>query len=802
MQDEGSAASYRSWNFARQHAAIQYVLAAIGVVLATALRLPFEGFLHGTAPYALYYPVLVSVAWFFGTGPTLLAALLGWGAAWYFFIPEPYAFHFAQPGDASSFVLFGSTALVITWLSRVAAATREAALQALTEKERVYDERTQLAAIVESSEDAIVGKDLDGYVRSWNHAAERLFGYTAQEIIGRSGSLLLPTERRAEEEIILSRLKRGERVEHFETVRVTKTGRRLDVALTISPVKDASGQIVGASKIARDITDQKRIQREVLEQRERLRVTLASIGDAVIATDAGGFVNYLNPVAERLTGWSFDEAEGQPLAAVFRVVDEQSRALVEDPYAAVARTRAVLAPSAHTVLLSRQGDEYPIEESAAPILEAGEHMAGVVLVFHDVSERRKIERERSEAEQEREFLLQSERSARSEAERANRLKDEFLATVSHELRTPLNAILGWTDLLKRDSSDPTVLARGLSVIERNTRAQAQLIADLLDVSRIVSGKLRLDIRTTNLARVTEEALETVRTAADAKGLHLHLSIEPGCHDLLGDPDRLQQVVWNLLSNAVKFTPKDGTITVEVKSDAHETRVRVSDTGAGIPAGFLPHLFERFRQADSSTTRRFGGLGLGLTIVKQLVELHGGSVHAESEGEQRGASFEVRIPIHPDAAAFVGASAARSGPPSEPPPTPDQPLRGARVLLVEDDDDSREIVERVLREAGCVVRSTRSAQAALDEFARARPDLVISDIGLPDEDGYALIQRLRAAEAGAEPVPAIALTAFARQEDQQRALAAGFQMHLAKPVRPAQLLAHMTKAFTTASPAQQ
>ncbi|MBY0232241.1 MAG: response regulator [Gemmataceae bacterium] len=378
--------------------------------------------------------------------------------------------------------------------------------------------------------------------------------------------------------------------------------------------------------------------------------------------------------------------------------------------------------------------------------------------------------------------LQSEiawrQKAQEEAERANRVKDDFLATLSHELRTPLNALLGWTHLLRSGKLDAATTARGLEVLDRNTRAQAQLIDDLLDVSRIVTGKLRIESKPVDLAGVLQAALDTVRPAAGAKGVALSLRAEGPCLTT-GDAMRLQQVAWNLLSNAVKFTPRGGRVEAGIQRVGTWWELRVRDDGSGIDPDLLPHVFERFRQGDSSTTRQHGGLGLGLAIVRHLVELHGGTVSAESDGEGRGAAFRVLLPV----AAVAPAQA-------EAPPVPLGEIRGLRVLVVDDEADAREMVSFVLAGAGAEVRTCAGAEealACLDGFA---PDVLVSDIGMPGQDGYALLRQVR--ERGSL-VPAVALTAFARAEDRMRALAAGFQMHAAKPIDPA-ALAHAVRAL--------
>ena len=386
------------------------------------------------------------------------------------------------------------------------------------------------------------------------------------------------------------------------------------------------------------------------------------------------------------------------------------------------------------------------------------------------------------AEEERALLL-------AEAEEANRTKDQFLATMSHELRTPMTAILGWSQLLRNNTLSEKDFPRALEIVERNANAQAKLIDDLLDVSRIITGKLRLDVRVVDLASVIEAAVDSLRPTAEAKAIRLQVVVDPLAGPVSGDSDRLQQVVWNLLSNAIKFTPKGGRVQVRLERVNSHVEITVSDSGKGISAEFLPHVFERFRQADGRTTRVHGGMGLGLSIVRQLVELHGGVVVVESAGEGQGATFTVQLPLmvtrrevdrserrHPTA----GGGVLFDCPPS---------LAGLRVLAVDDEPDTRELLRAVLEQCGSEVATAGSAAEALEMFARTKPDVLISDIGMPEEDGYQLIGKVRALEANlGERIPAIALTAYARVEDRVRALTAGFQVHVPKPIEPAELVA--------------
>jgi PAS domain S-box-containing protein len=413
--------------------------------------------------------------------------------------------------------------------------------------------------------------------------------------------------------------------------------------------------------------------------------------------------------------------------------------------------------------------------------DAAGKITGMLGVIQDITERKR-------AEQRRDELLESERAARAEAERASRLKDDFLATVSHELRTPLNAILGYAQLLRIDPALSKDVVEGLEVIERNARAQAQIVDDILDMSRIINGKLRLEVQRVELRQVIEAALETVRTSAEAKGIRLLEFIDPMARPVGGDPARLRQVVWNLLSNSIKFTPRDGQVRVALRQAGSQVEVAVSDTGQGIEADFLPFVFDKFRQADASAARKHGGLGIGLALVKNLVEMHGGTVGVASDGPGRGATFVINLPVsakyaEPDAERRQSAAqglADRQNCPS---------LAGITVLAVEDEPDTRELLRRFLIECGANAVMAASAGEALDIIDRQRVDVVVSDIGMPEVDGYELVRLIRARppDRGGN-IPAAALTAFARSEDRTRALLAGYQTHIAKPVDPAELIA--------------
>jgi hypothetical protein len=401
--------------------------------------------------------------------------------------------------------------------------------------------------------------------------------------------------------------------------------------------------------------------------------------------------------------------------------------------------------------------------------------------------------DRKKAESDRTRLLESERAARGQLERVSQIKDEFLATLSHELRTPLNAILGWSQLIKRGALDQGRLNQGLEVIEKNARVQAQIIGDLLDMSRIVSGKVRLETARIDIASIVDAAVETISPTAQLKGVRIEKHLSPLLGTLRGDPNRLQQVFWNLLSNAVRFSTPGGRVIVCGAASTEGVEISVRDFGEGIKPEFVPHVFDRFRQGDASTTRKHGGLGLGLSIVKQLVELHGGEVSASSEGPGKGATFTVKLPRTGIGVESEAPHEERQEQDRHPYQSDIPSLQGKQVMAVDDEEDARNLLKVILEEQGAVVTTAASAHDAMDALELIKPDLIVSDISMPEEDGYTFIRKLRARSSSrGGDIPAVALTAFARPEDQAQALAAGFQVHLTKPIDPAKLVSSVAR----------
>jgi len=585
---------------------------------------------------------------------------------------------------------------------------------------------------------AIAG--FDGHFKQLNPSWEKTLGFTDEELKSKPLIEFVHLEDRSSTEEQLHRLQAGDSIAYFENRYRTKAGGWRWLGWTAAPFAEEGLIYI----FARDLTERKVAEEERLhlirEQAARAAAEAAERRAAFLASDCN---------EEMLEGLAHDAAARRALCSL------GPSSMMVIPLVARGRPLGAL-----TFLFGESGRRYGRLD-----LELAEELGRRAALAADNA-----------------WLYRSSQEARKAAERANRAKDEFLATLSHELRTPLTPILGWTVMLRSGTLDQAGMLRGLEVIERNVRAQTQLIEDLLDVSRIVTGKLRVEVRPIELVPVVEAGLDAVRPSAEAKEIHLDVQLDPMDCKVLGDPDRLQQVVWNLASNAVKFTPKAGRVEVRLNRVDSQVQLSVRDNGKGISADFLPYVFDRFRQADSTSTRKYGGLGLGLAIVRHLVELHGGTVHAESSGPDQGATFTVRLPLMEER-----TEPARSRPAAEGGHAGGVRLDGVKVLVVDDELDMRDFLSVSLRQYGADVTAIASVGEAVEALERERPDVLVSDIGMPGEDGYALIRKIRALgpERGGQ-VPAAALTGFAHGEDTSRVLSAGYQVHLPKPVEPSQL----------------
>jgi PAS domain S-box-containing protein len=675
-----------------------------------------------------------------------------------------------------------------------------------------------LALVVESSDDAIVSKDLNGIIKSWNKAAERMFGYTAEEAIGRSIRMIIPDNLQDEEDMVLARIRRGDKVDHYETTRQRKDGTPVRISLTISPLRDENGRIFGASKIARDVTERARLQR-LTEEHAQNSERLAEVGAIVASTlERDTVVQQVTDAAVHLTGAEFgvffySERERQSAeSAMLYTLSGVSRAA----FASFPQPRiGDLSDSALRRSIALRSDDLSADPKFGPGAPRFEMAEGRPPVRSYLA----VPVRGMKAEiigglffghsQPGMFTAQHERLARgvaawasvalenarlySEAQHASRLRDEFLAVLSHELRTPLNAIVGYARLLRGGVLSGEKAQRGLDTLERNATALTQIVEDVLDVSRIISGKMRLDVQSVDLATVVDNAIATVQPAADAKGVRLVRVIDPRSGPVSGDPERLQQVIWNLLANAVKFTPRGGRVQTRVARVDSHIEIVVSDSGIGIRPEFLPHVFERFRQADGGLTRKSGGLGLGLAIARHIVEMHGGTISAESGGEGQGSTFGVQLPlmvVRPRTSErdFELSPAAAAHDPL----TVLGDLRGIRVLAVDNEEDALTLLRVVLEAAGAQVTTASSGEQALALLEANPPDVMVADLGMPGMDGIELIERVRTSPSAAvRMLPAAALTAYARSEDRTRALRRGFELHLAKPVDPGELVASVS-----------
>jgi PAS domain S-box-containing protein len=647
------------------------------------------------------------------------------------------------------------------------------------------EERFRL--LVESVRDyAIFMLDPEGRVVTWNAGAERFKGYRAHEIIGQHFSRFYPPEALARG-LPAHELEMARATGSFEDEgwRVRQDGSQFWANVVITAMRAPDGQLLGYAKVTRDLTQRRGHEEALRRSEERFRLLVEGVADyAIFMLDANGRIATWNVGAERIKGYTAADIIGRHFSIFYPREARESG--WPDHELLVAAEKGSFIDEGWRV--RKDGSMLWANVTITALRHDDGRLLGFAKLTRDLTERRQAEAAEL-ASQQRDELLQAERSARMEAQRATRVKDEFLATLSHELRTPLSAILGWTQVLRRagKGDKPVDLERAIEVIDRNARAQVKLIDDLLDLSRIMAGKVRLDVQPVALLDVVQAAVDSALPSAEAKDVRLTSQLDPAASTVHGDSGRLQQVVWNLLTNAIKFTPKGGQVQVTLQRIGPRLELSISDSGIGIPASYLPHVFDRFSQQDSSTTRAFGGLGLGLAICRQLVELHGGTIRASSAGEGQGASFVVELPVSP---APQQTEAAQSGPPvgagaADLPPLPR--LGGVHVFIVDDEPDARELLRCMFEDQGAQVTGFASAQEALAAVQQARPALIVSDIGMPAMDGYQFMRALRAGESLDERIPAVALTAFARAEDRKKSLLAGYQAHLAKPFDMAELI---------------
>jgi PAS domain S-box-containing protein len=714
-------------------------------------------------------------------------------------------------------------------------------LDDVTERKQAEEQIRFQARLLETVGQAVIASDVEGHITYWNQASEELFGWSRDEVQGKDVMEIMPTDASYAPSVDIMELVRSGQQWRGETEVRHRKGHNVPLLTVLSPVMDERGQVVGIIGTSTDLTERKR-----REEGQRL---LAEAGAALASSL--DYTTTLESVARlavpTLADWCSVDILGEDGTLQRLAVTHQDPAKVQWAYelhrryppdpdspvgvANVLRTgRSELIEEIKDELLVEVVKDSELLQIArdlglrssmnVPLVARG-RILGVLSFLSAESGRIYNNQDLELAEElarraglamDNALLYQEAQQAREVAEVANRSKDEFLATLSHELRTPLTAMVGWTDLMRNKMLTPEQQERALEVIARSTRTQTQLIEDLLDVSRIITGKLRIRMQRVPLGSIVEAAVETVRPAAEAKKLKLHCGMTEQDLYVAGDESRLQQIVWNLMANAVKFTPPDGVVEVTLSAINDQACLQVRDNGRGIAAEFLPHVFDRFRQADSSSTRNYGGLGLGLSIVRHLVEMHGGNATVQSEGEGQGALFTITLPLLQN-----GATAALSSPapnkettgkvteqvpentPAAAPiirnalshlaPRVESRLTGIKILVVEDNDDTRDFLSVTLNREAAVVQAAASAREAMERLRNWQPDVLVCDIGMPETDGYEFIQQVRALpplQGGA--VSAIALTAFARKEDRARSLTAGFQEHLAKPVQIEKLVA--------------
>ncbi len=646
----------------------------------------------------------------------------------------------------------------------------------VTAQRRVEHERASqlltarlLASIIESSDDAIIGKSLDGVIQSWNAGAERLFGYNAAEAVGRHISLVIPPDRLAEEDHIIASLKEGRRIEHFETERVRRDGRLILVSLTISPIKDEAGVVVGASKIVRDVT-----RHREGEQRERQLLAEAAAANAKFRAffdqgaffagimDLDGTLVEANRLSWEACGYTPEQVVGKPFwQGPWWAPSRELSAAIE---AATRQAAAGQMFRAEMPYFVADGTERVVDFTIQPIRDETGRVVALTPIGVDITERKR-------AEAERKRLEDSLRRLALDLSEADRRKNEFLAMLAHELRNPLAPISNTIRALHVVGSDGEALRSASEMLQRQVGQMSRLIDDLLDMSRITRGKIELRKQRTDLAAIVQQAVEAVRDLYRSMEHELTVTLPPQPVQLHADPARLAQVVGNLLSNAGKFTDNGGRIWLTVRQDGEHAEIAVRDTGIGIAAEHHARLFDMFEQVDTSLERSQGGLGIGLTLVRTLVELHGGSVGVHSDGVGRGSEFTVRLPVLVDATEEV----------SPPPAAVEQaPAPGRRVLIVDDSEDGAESLAMLLQFGGHETYKAHDGLAAVEAARRLRPDVVLLDIGLPGLNGYEVCSRIRQ-EPWGKRVTLVALTGWGQDEDRDRSREAGFDAHMVKPV---------------------
>jgi len=743
-----------------------YALSMIALAAAVFLRWLLDPWMGDALPLVTLFGAVAVAAWLGGYRPAVLVSLLGYVACEYLFISPRGSLSLGHLGGFGLANAIGLVAYLFT--CAIIIGFGDAARRVQADHTSQLMAARLLAAIVESSDDAIVSKSLDGIIQSWNAGAERLFGYTAEQAIGRHISLVIPPERIAEEDDIVASLKAGRRIDHFETERVRSDGRRVQVSLTISPIRDASGTVVGASKIARDVTERQRIEAE----REKFVTLIENSTDFIGMCDLDGVPFFVNRAGLKMIGLDdIEQARRMPVASFFFPEDQDH--MMHEFFPSVLQTGhgEIEVRFRHFKTGAARWMAYKV----LTLPGADGRPTAFATVSQDVTERRRLEDDL--------------RRVAAELSDADRRKNEFLAMLAHELRNPLAPISNAVRALSLGRRDETAVDSASEMLERQVGQIIRLVDDLLDVGRISRGKIALRPERIELTRIIDQAVEASRAQYRSmdQELTVHLPSEPVY--LHADPTRLAQIVGNLLNNAHKFTDVGGRISVAVERQGAEVVIRVTDTGVGIAAEHLAGIFDMFTQVESSLDRSRTGLGIGLTLVKTLVEMHGGTVKAHSEGPGRGSEFVVRLPV------LLGAP---ESPPVAAPHLEAASLIRRRVLIVDDNRDAAEWLATLLSLSGHETHVALDGEQAVKAAERLLPDAILLDIGLPRVDGYEVCRRIRQQPWGRD-LMIVALTGWGQEEDRQKSREAGFNTHLVKPVHDDVILSLLASLPSTVTP---
>jgi PAS domain S-box-containing protein len=758
----------------------RYAIAVLSAAAGVLLRAALNSVWGDRVPFITLFPAVMLSAWLGGFWPGIVCTAISAAAAAFMWMSPDWSWTVRDPREWLALLVFVALSAVISALNE---SWRRSA-RALATSER------HLAVTLGSIGDAVLTTDNQARVTHLNAVAETLTGWTAAEALGRPLEDVFvildehgqppPTNpvRRALQDGVVTGLEEV-------TLLRSRDGQTRPIDDSAAPIRTADGSTLGAVMVFRDVTERLRVDREREAQARALRELAAivqSSDDAIISKDLDSTVRSWNRGAERMFGYSSEEMVGTSI----RVIIPEERWSEEDDVLGQLR-RGDTVDHFETVRRRKDGSLVPVSLTISPIHGSDGSVIGASKIARDISQRQRAEAERAES-------LRREQAARAETDRASRLKDDFLAVLSHELRTPLNAVLGYGQLLATGALSAEQTQHAVLAIQRNAKAQAELIESLLDMSRVLAGKLELTLAQTSLPDVVGAAVDALRPEAAAKGIALELRVPPAPIVVTADAARLQQVFGNLLSNAIKFTPAPGRVTLDFDASATEAQVRIADTGHGIPANLLPRIFDRFTQGDGEDARA-RGLGLGLSLVRDLVAAHGGTVTAESGGRGLGSTFTVRLPIGDAMRQSTSGLGDRL--------IPRDAVLGAspfEVLLVDDEQDARDMAMLMLGMKGARVRTAASAAEAIDLMHQRRPDVLLADIGMPGEDGYSLIRTWREVERTARSVrvPAIAVTAYASPRDRDMAAAAGFDWHIAKPID----LDELTRAIAAAIAQEQ